>query len=193
MSERSRLAWAITCGQVFLAIKPDGFYVMKLQQAYDYLYPANPATDTQKIGLSYVGIMTGDVYKKDDDGRLRRFQDSKAKDRIAIVHADPNHFAEGYLLLKKILKELQEQHTSLSNERLMDLIAVSHWVLAGLTPHLRGGGTVAEWWARGLFHAFFPQQLFARFREYEPWSMAVMLGVSDFVAHYKNNIVFESR
>lgn len=62
-------------------------------------------------------------------------------------------------------------------------IARVHWYLALKVPHLRGGGSVAEWVAGGLmvavgipFSGWNP--------EFEPWSQAITSGMDRFVEIY---------
>lgn len=110
------------------------------------------------------------------------FQESNNREKIVIItHAPPESYPNSFVILGKLFDQLM-----LKKDEPLKFIAASHWILAGLTPHLRGGGAVAEWWSVALMSIFFTDQQFISWKNTESWAAAVSQPFFIFNKEYSN-------
>ena len=121
------------------------------------------------ISKKYMYIFENGVIERRKASFAESCQESDSRKEIVIIsHASPESFPNGFVILGKLFAQLM-----LKKDEPLKFIAASHWILAGLNPHLQGGGAVAEWWSVALMTIFFTDKQFISWKNNETWAAAV--------------------
>lgn len=176
-----------------LHLQPERTYVPNAEQILEVIFnePSSKVTP-----LSFISYNDGSATQRLIGGLEYQYTFNDYLEdldlHIIISHADPQYFPRCYEILARLNQHLLENPNLLSKEKLK-IIAASHWLLAGFTPHLRGGGAVAEWYAVILLNLFCPEFQFLSWEATEAWAFAVTTPLKEFINSYHTIIKLEKR